>query len=605
MPSIAAENWLLAYDSVGDTVAAFVNVLPGSKIVEPVSALELCEFEVVKDTNSALLTIGREVGFWRQHEGEIFRGKVFRRERSQKDGRSTWKISSACLGIELQKQTTWMGIIARDLSASATASAILAESNTTWSAALTGSGFVNISERYDNESLLDAFKRFSEQQNAFYRFSKTTTRQIEVVRTAASTGMLLTNVDNFDQGDRKIGILRSLKEETEGDVINRIVPLGLKAGNIIFDLSLSDINTPYTRNSVIKNSPSVVDFSFDETGSVGHRTIKVFSTGKNRFLLFGFAASTLDANVDGGTNAPRANGKFLTFLSDEAVGSKTMQLYYLVGPDDGIIEVEYNSDTLSTNYLAWAVVFQDVDQFDPIRAFGSASNTNTTPSVSVASAIGDAVFDFVMRESSATSTPGTNQEEIFEQGATGFTMRVNLSRELATGASTTMSQTLSASVAWSTTAFSLKPAMAWYIEDATSQTDYGLSEWVMVEPASKRPGATDADLIDAANTLYQLAATRLDRLKNPPMERKWEVAYLPLGPRDWKVGDTLDIEWRNNGESISENDQYCASRTQVFDDAGVRHWELIMSDRPTVPKMLEDYLADALQKIAAIETNSV
>lgn len=117
--------------------------------------------------------------------------------------------------------------------------------------------------------------------------------------------------------------------------------------------------------------------------------------------------------------------------------------------------------TTSTIYVTWGssqdekwligVNVQDADQTTPNNTVAQATGTSTTPSVNATSTSGQLVLDFMswmdLGNNSRTVTVGASQTSIKEvEGATLGYEGAGSSYETATGASTTMSWTISGAV---------------------------------------------------------------------------------------------------------------------------------------------------------------
>ena len=120
-------------------------------------------------------------------------------------------------------------------------------------------------------------------------------------------------------------------------------------------------------------------------------------------------------------------------------------------------------------------------------------------------------------------------------------------------------------------AIGLPGAITYYIEDSTSVTNYKRRTEVFAENASQFVGASSTQIENAADTLYDVYATVLDRRKNPIKSYELDIAYLPS--HTWLVGDSFRLVYKgfdDQGVFINEDATvYVMSRREKFNAAGI------------------------------------
>ncbi len=191
--------------------------------------------------------------------------------------------------------------------------------------------------------------------------------------------------------------------------------------------------------------------------TVSHTT----GTGSNRLMLVGITYeddNTSGMSVSGVTYA----GNALSFVgrrtsSQEAVS----EIWSLINPPSGTADVVVSVSGASTgdSLLVGASTFTGVHQTAPLGTFSSNSGTNSSPTVTVAAATGDLIYDVIAADDGRTATVGSGQTQRWnartESGEDG--VRGASSTE-AGAASVTMSWSLNVSDAWAICAVPIKPA---------------------------------------------------------------------------------------------------------------------------------------------------
>jgi hypothetical protein len=187
----------------------------------------------------------------------------------------------------------------------------------------------------------------------------------------------------------------------------------------------------------------------------------VNNSGFDRLLVVKLGENSSTDNIAGVTYG----GTALTALSEYVPGASRFadHVFYLKNPTVGTANVVVDI-TSGVKVTAAMEQYNGVNQTTPFGAVATNSNTGSTgPTVNVSSASGDLVTDSLVVVSNTTiPTVGTSspQNEDYEinTGATTTDIVSAGSHQTATGASTTMSHTLSASRAWSTVGFAIKPS---------------------------------------------------------------------------------------------------------------------------------------------------
>lgn len=170
----------------------------------------------------------------------------------------------------------------------------------------------------------------------------------------------------------------------------------------------------------------------------------ITGAGSNRLLLVGIAAYT-GSSTRQVTSVTYA-GQSLSLVARRRNGSTgtgnitLTELWRLVNPPTGSGTVAVTLNGSSLGWVAGATTFTGVDQTTPLGTVAVASGSTGTPTVNVASASNELVFDVMAREWPGTATPGTNQTELWEQSDADDVL----------GAASTKAGAASVTMAWST-----------------------------------------------------------------------------------------------------------------------------------------------------------
>jgi hypothetical protein len=213
-------------------------------------------------------------------------------------------------------------------------------------------------------------------------------------------------------------------------------------------------------DAVVPGSMAAVSHVATLTGSVasGNVTVSgVVPTGANRLMLVGISwkpdsASAIISVAFGGTP--------LTSIGTSYVGNDhRVDMYQLVNPstDSANVVVSFNGSTKGSHVSV--STFAGVNQATPLGTRANATGDNTVPTVNVASASGDLVFDVLTSEKDGTAVSvGAGQTSLWTTGTTNITeIRSAGSTEPATGANTVMSWS-NPGKKWALSAVAIKPA---------------------------------------------------------------------------------------------------------------------------------------------------
>jgi len=187
----------------------------------------------------------------------------------------------------------------------------------------------------------------------------------------------------------------------------------------------------------------------------------VNSAGADHLLVVKLGENSSTDNIAGVTYG----GTALTALSEYVPGASRFvdHVFYLKNPTVGTANVVVDI-TAGVKVTAAMEQYNGVNQTTPFGTVATNSNTGSTgPTASVSSASGDLVTDSLVVVSNTTiptvtSTSPQNKDYEINTGATTTDIVAAGSHKTAAGTTSTMSHTLSASRAWSTVGFAIKPS---------------------------------------------------------------------------------------------------------------------------------------------------
>ena len=183
--------------------------------------------------------------------------------------------------------------------------------------------------------------------------------------------------------------------------------------------------------------------------------------GSDRLLLVKLGENSSTDNIAGVTYG----GTSLTALTEYVPGASRFvdHVFYLKNPPTGTANVVVDI-TAGVKVTAAMEQYNDVNQTTTFGTVATNSNTGSTgPTVNVSSVSGDLVTDSLVVVSNSpiptvTSTSPQNKDYEINTGATTTDVVAAGSHKTAAGTTSTMAQTLSASRAWSTVGFAIKPS---------------------------------------------------------------------------------------------------------------------------------------------------
>ena len=193
-------------------------------------------------------------------------------------------------------------------------------------------------------------------------------------------------------------------------------------------------------------------------------SLTVTAAGTNRLLVVGVSFNTAGNAGSAVTGIKWGTQSFTaanSFVNDPGNGFR-VEIWYLVAPNTGTNNVGVTINKAGNSAMGVAVGaidFTGADQTSPIRGFASNAGASTTPSVTVTSATSEIVLDTVANAGSVTGTVPVAQTSRWNLASTGSPAGHNvrgIGTTKAGAASVTMTETLSASTAWTDGAISIR-----------------------------------------------------------------------------------------------------------------------------------------------------
>ncbi len=179
------------------------------------------------------------------------------------------------------------------------------------------------------------------------------------------------------------------------------------------------------------------------------------NTSSNRILIVGIS---MGATLPSAHPTVTYGGVALTKLSGipgEGSNATTTYLYYLVSPLSGANNVIVTNKDLSTvNFACGSISYSGVNQDTPWGTAVTGKGADSTPTITVTSAIGDVVVAVLSAEGISTIAPGAGETEQWDDNLTSIT---GGGYTQAGAASVVMSPT-STTTDWTLVGASLKPA---------------------------------------------------------------------------------------------------------------------------------------------------
>ena len=231
---------------------------------------------------------------------------------------------------------------------------------------------------------------------------------------------------------------------SEGQLLDRINP-----GATPLDNSTS-VTSP------LSTAPSgiVVDAVTSGTGLTSPVTVShTTSSNSNRLMLVGISQKNkVVTSVTYG-------GVAMTLVGENiSNGNAKVHIYKMVNPPTGTANVVVNFDAApDKGAVVGVITYSGVDQTSPLGTFNSASNTSSSPSITVSSTTGDLVFDVMTMRSKTLDGLGSGQTQRWNLTTSGEIKGGGGSTK-AGASSVTMSWTPSGSADWAQAGVSIKPA---------------------------------------------------------------------------------------------------------------------------------------------------
>ena len=244
--------------------------------------------------------------------------------------------------------------------------------------------------------------------------------------------------------------------------------------------------------------------------SIPHTT----GTGTERLTLVGISAnsyngartiSSVTFTPSGGSATP------LTAVGEvENEAGRLAAIYELLSPPSGkagTVTVTF-SGSVANGIVVGVANFKGVDQTDPLDDFTSAVGTEANPpSVLVATDDDDIVFDTVFLGAATIGTLGVGADQTEQWNKTAGRVRGAASIEEATGASTTMSWTVTGGATaryWALAAVPINPAPVGTTYNLTMVTDPSDGGTTVPDVgAHAYPEGTSVDITATANLGYE------------------------------------------------------------------------------------------------------
>lgn len=615
----AGRQWAVIYSlssSLAETQVGAIVDLTELEITEGVGLIATGSFKAPLEAEGvSVATLWRKVKIFVEGEGHIWSARILNRKTVVQDGGAV--VEFMLIGEAVELQGIDMALLFADdfsghfdgVSASAAMTALFdiiggslgvffLGPRPVWSGSVVGSGFVDFSDTLDRRmTVWQALERIALKQNA-YLMASPTARAVKMSRASTTSGMTLINAEQANV-DSLFGLIDGPVEihERGEDVVNLVQPEGVYAGNVVLSLGDSTRNSPYTITSVLRK-PSITNVATldvavpDSDQKIDGPAIKC--TGRNRALLL-FTILTQSAT---GPNYVYANGEPVPFVTgQDTPGDGNVTAWYLQGVDEGNVNIQLEWDGTPDglgNIRMVAVSLQDCEGIDTPETANGTSGTADAGAVGFGN--GALAIAAVHSDASRTFTSGADQTRL----ATLADAAVDSELSDYASSDTTVNWTMT-SVGWAAVAVAVLPAHVYFLDDSASRTNYRIHRMQQIEEkASKFVGATATQIEEAANSLYDYVATLLSRNASAPTSYVVPASFVPGKATDWEPGATMRVVFRDGGVSIDET-LYCVKRTQRYDDAGARHWQLTLSDVPAVPRDEVGVLQDQLRRLLALE----
>jgi hypothetical protein len=262
------------------------------------------EFAATKDALTNV-TVGRQIRFFVDGEGEVFRGFVEQVSTMQRGDQMVLTVAGGSVARSLAWKTTLLGRTFSAVTLSSAVSTLL--SGTGWTSGSIASPTTTLSIRFDGRSIWDALQAIAELFGLSLR-ENSVAQTIDVNSFGGTPSVIAVGASEVPPS-ASVALITSVEQVVEGsDVVTRIVPLGQQTGVLgsspFLTIEKSTRSSPYTRQSATgpdgKTYWYIADSAAESTYGVRERVVQF------RDIL---PASTSAADVERAANA----------LYDEAV----------------------------------------------------------------------------------------------------------------------------------------------------------------------------------------------------------------------------------------------------------------------------------------------
>lgn len=598
---LAAANVSLTLDLTPDDLV--VDEIISASIEEAVGTIATLQCQVPRaylpddEADIHALTFSREL------EGDLFSGYLKTIDtRIDKDGAEISTLVCDGAEVELVWANSYRAIIIDALSPTASLDLILVD--TDWAGVIEGSGFpAAVTRRFDDMTKFDCVINLAKILQGFVRFDNVN-KVVTISNTAPNTGLSIEKTSDLTKG-----ILGEVKRKTvdKSQIYNKILPMGVYADNLPFDLRDASLSSPYTINSFKPISPRLTAFDFLSYTFVGsdgvyEDSIEILCTGRNCAIIAVFLSASGAVTAHPQSGSVKANGR-VCFREESSLGGSALGHLdaFTTQVPEGVVTVSFSIDApsigSSNDGVLLVFALSDVRQIN--RGFATdfeASGGTTTPSVSIATTIGNLLIDVLSFVSGSVTSHGTGQVEITPQVNDAVTNFI-ASYKIAVANPDTLSWVKSSSSQWHQYVMNIPCVDAYYIEDAASIAANG-ARVKNLTMSDFRPIRDDLEA--AADALYMFAADYLTNNKDPKRFYDISVIHFPLGPLDWSVGSKVNYIYEDD-----DIDFVVPQRKQIFDSAGYRRWELELSSINAFMYSFVDTISQIKNRLDVSQANQV
>lgn len=579
----AGRIWAVVKDTDGTTPLGILPLILEAETYREIDRLGSFFLRMPEEhPSAALVEYGRYVDIYREGIGLRFPGMIESRQTEpSEDFMGILRVEGSSLAAELVYENTYTGHTYDDDTLADSIDKVLSELPA-WTKLISGTGYNNISARFEYKSLFETAVSMGRIAGGFTR-ETTTERELEIRNTFADSGLIFTNLEGHGPTppavDSNIVPIAGIPDHLmDGRTIyNRVIPFGRAVGVDNLTLRDSTRTTPWTIQQRTKNRPKVTAWN-DETTAVASDEpfpknwtacdVTVDVTGVNRHVLV-FVATTHPAftgfdtlgiptlyayhgtrrlNALGRMNDPAEidNGSIGMFSYPEAPAGKVTITVYAIKPfatpaddvDVRVMAVALENVEQSANPIANASI--DVAPYVYELTSGTTEGTGTGPTTNVASDTDDLVVSFIWRNAN-TSIDGADQTSMEDYNSG---IRISASYENGASPTKTASYTLSSSTLYRMMAVSLRPAVTYYLENATSIAAHGGIPRVKILNNLDLTALATSSPVALANALYDAAAAFLNTHGDEAHFYGVPIHYLPDAYVDVLPGDSARLLYK-------------------------------------------------------------